>query len=128
MTTSEDIHDTALPVQKQLEAYNARDIDAFMKWWVADCKYYEFPARLLADGAAEIRARHIVRFQEPNLCGRLLHRSVVADMVVDHEIVTRTFPEGPGEIDVIAIYQVKDAKIHQAWFKLGTPRLHAGPA
>ncbi len=25
--------ETELPVQKQLEAYNARDIDAFMQWW-----------------------------------------------------------------------------------------------
>jgi hypothetical protein len=32
--------DVVLPVQKQLEAYNARDIDAFMPWWADDCQYY----------------------------------------------------------------------------------------
>ncbi|WP_244497033.1 hypothetical protein [Aureimonas sp. D3] len=26
--------DPAYPVQMQLKAYNARDIDAFMMWWV----------------------------------------------------------------------------------------------
>jgi len=41
-----------MPVQRQLDAYNARDIDAFMKWWADDCLYYEFPGRLLARGAA----------------------------------------------------------------------------
>lgn len=50
--------DIELPVQRQLDAYNARDIDAFMPWWSEDGHYYEFPDRLLARGAAEIRARH----------------------------------------------------------------------
>jgi putative hydrolase of HD superfamily len=36
-------HEIALPVQKQLEAYNDRDIDAFMIWWADDCQYYAFP-------------------------------------------------------------------------------------
>lgn len=114
--------DIAAPVQKQLEAYNARDIDAFMKWWADDCEYYEFPSRLLADGAAEIRERHVVRFQEPNLFGLLINRLSVANLVIDQETVTRTFPEGPGEVDVIAIYEVENGKIAKAWFKQGTPR------
>jgi hypothetical protein len=66
--------DTVFPVQKQLEAYNARDIDAFMLWWADDCQYYEFPDRLLASGAAEVRERHVIRFKEPNLHGRLVKR------------------------------------------------------
>ena len=39
--------DAEFPVQKQLDAYNNRDIDAFMPWWSEDCQYYEFPNRLL---------------------------------------------------------------------------------
>lgn len=31
---------TAFPVEMQLRAYNARDIDAFMEWWAADYQYY----------------------------------------------------------------------------------------
>jgi hypothetical protein len=112
------------PVQQQLEAYNARDIEAFMAYWTEDCEYYEFPSRLLAQGAAQIRERHVIRFQEPNLFGKLLHRSVVGNLVIDHEHVTRTFPEGPGGIDVLAIYEVVEGKIAKAWFKMGTPRLH----
>jgi len=114
-----------LPVQRQLDAYNARDIDAFMQCWAEDCLYYEFPSRLLASGAQEVRHRHVVRFEEPNLFGRLVNRMVVGNVVVDQEVVTRTFPEGAGEIDVIAIYEVEDGKIAKAWFKTGTPRLAA---
>jgi GNAT superfamily N-acetyltransferase len=114
-----------LPVQKQLDAYNARDIDAFMAWWAEDCQYYEFPSRLLASGAAEIRDRHIARFKEPNLFGTLIKRIAVANVVVDQEVVTRTFADGPGEIDVVAIYEIENGRIAKAWFKMGTPRLRS---
>ncbi|HEX2553481.1 MAG TPA: nuclear transport factor 2 family protein [Microvirga sp.] len=114
----------ALPVQRQLEAYNARDIEAFMAWWADDCRYYAFPATLLANGAGEIRERHVERFKEPNLFGKLISRAVVGNVVVDHETVTRSFPEGPGEVDVIGIYEVEGGKIARAWFKMGEPRLH----
>jgi hypothetical protein len=123
---SESIAPTAteLPVQKQLDAYNARDIDAFMAWWSDDCEYYEFPTRLLASGAAQIRERHVARFKEPNLFGKLIKRSVVDNLVVDQEIVTRTFADGIGEVDVLAIYQIEHGKIAKAWFKMGSPRLN----
>ena len=93
-----------------------------MACWSDDAQYFAFPDRLLASGAAEIRARHVARFQEPNLFGRLLKRIAVENIVIDHEQVTRTFPEGPGEVDVIAIYEVTDGQISRAWFKVGVPR------
>jgi len=114
------------PVQKQLEAYNARDIDEFMTWWATDCQYHAFPSTLLANGAAEIRERHVERFKEMNLHGVLLSRVIVGNVVVDHEAVTRTFPEGPGAIDVLCIYEVEHGKISKAWFKMGERRLHLG--
>jgi hypothetical protein len=124
MTSQAPISDSAaLPVEQQLSAYNARDIDAFMQWWADDCEYYEFPSRLLARGASEIRERHVTRFKEPNLFGRLIHRAVVGNIVVDQECVTRTFPDGPGEIEVLAIYEVVNGKIARAWFKMGHPQL-----
>jgi hypothetical protein len=112
-----------LPVQKQLEAYNARDIDAFMLWWADDCQYYAFPATLLAGSAAEIRERHIQRFKEPDLYGKLLTRIVVGNVVIDHEAVTRNFPEGKGEVDVACIYEVENGRIAKVWFKIGEPRI-----
>lgn len=112
-----------LAVQRQLEAYNARDIDAFMQWWAEDCRYYAFPDTLLAQGADAIRQRHLDRFTEPDLFGTLVTRMSAGNVVIDREVVTRTFPEGPGEVDVIAIYEVENGKIARAWFKSGTPRL-----
>ncbi|WP_137128790.1 nuclear transport factor 2 family protein [Rhizobium sp. FY34] len=111
------------PVARQLEAYNARDIDAFMRCWHEDCLYYAFPNEILAAGADDIRARHIERFREPDLHGRLLSRIVLGNLVIDHETVTRNYPQGRGEVDVVCLYEVENGLICKAWFKLGQPRM-----
>src|SRR6202790_1648510 len=99
MSTNDVCIDAEAIVQRQLDAYNARDIDGFMAVWAADAQYFEHPAKLLASGAAEIRARHIARFKEANLFGRLIKRMVVGNKVVDQEVVTRTFPGGTGHVE-----------------------------
>lgn len=113
-------------VQKQLDAYNARDIEAFMEVWAEDAQYYAHPSTLLADGAAAIRERHVLRFQEPNLHGLLVKRVVLGNTVVDYEKVTRTFPEGPGRLHVVAIYEVTGDRISKAWFLIGPKILDSG--
>ena len=116
--------DPTIPVSRQLDAYNARDIDAFMTWWAEDCEYYQFPSHLLARGTDAIRQRHVERFKEVDLHGSLTERIAVGNVVVDREVLTRTFPEGPGEVDVLAIYEVEHGRIAKAWFKIGTLRLY----
>ena len=110
-------------VQRQLDAYNARDIDALMATYAEEAEQFEHPATLLTRGAAQIRERSAVRFQEPNLHARLVRRIVAGKMVVDHEIVTRTFPEGAGTLEIIAIYEVQNGRITRAWFIPGTKTL-----
>jgi len=103
-------------VQRQLEAYNAKDIEALMATYAADAEQFEHPAKLLASGAAQIRERFSVRFKEPNLHAQLVKRIVAGNIVIDHELVTRTFPEGAGRIELVAIYEVQGGKIVKAWF------------
>jgi hypothetical protein len=106
-------------VQRQLEAFNGRDLDALMATYAEDAQQLEYPDTLLASGAAQLRARFEVRFQEPNLHARLIHRTVMRQVVMDHEEVTRTFPEGVGTIELIAIYEVREGKIAAARFIYG---------
>src|SRR4051794_27639752 len=106
--------DPELVVQRQLDAYNARDIDALLATYAPDARQYEHPAKLLATGAAEMRERMAQRFAEPNLHARLLQRVVMGNIVIDHEEVTRSFPEGPGRVDMVAIYEVVGGKIQSA--------------
>jgi hypothetical protein len=108
-----------LVVQRQLDAYNAKDLEAWLATHAEDAKQYELPGKLLASGHAEIRARSAPRFLEPNLHARLLSRTVLGKVVIDHESVTRTFPEGPGQVELVCIYLVEQGKIQSASFSFG---------
>lgn len=110
-------------VQQQLDAYNARDLDAWVDTYADDGKQFEHPATLVASGKAEIKARATIRFQEPNLHAKLLNRTVMENIVIDHEEVTRTFLEGTGSIRLVAIYEVKNGKIQSGSFVFGEKRL-----
>ena len=112
-------------VQRQLDAYNAHDIDLLMATYADDVQHFEFPSTLIASGAAQVRERLCVRLQEPNLHARLLARTAMGNLVIDHELVTRDFPEGLGTVELIAMYEVQGEKITQAWFKFGEKRLGA---
>ncbi|MCX6848218.1 MAG: nuclear transport factor 2 family protein [Verrucomicrobia bacterium] len=108
-------------IQRQLDAYNAHDLDALLATYAEDAQLFEHPATLLASGHSQLRARFALRFQEPNLHAHLISRIVLGRFVVDHERVTRTFPEGPGTIELIVTYEVVDGKIINAWF-LASPK------
>jgi hypothetical protein len=112
-------------VQRQLDAYNARDIDALMATYADDIELYEHPAKLLASGAAQVRERQAVRLAEPNLHAKLIQRMVMGNMVIDQEVVTRTFLEGTGRIELIATYLVRENRIAKAWFIFGGKILDA---
>jgi hypothetical protein len=113
----------ATVVQRQLDAYNARDIDALLATYGIDSQQYAHPGQLIAEGHAQIRARMSERFQEANLHAKLLKREVMGHVVIDHEIVTRTFPEGTGTQEMIAIYEVRDGLIRSASVALGLKTL-----
>jgi hypothetical protein len=110
-------------VQRQLDAYNARDIDALLATYATDAQQFEHPGRLVASGHAQIRERMAIRFREPNLHARLLQRVVMGNVVIDHEEVTRSFAEGPGRIELVAIYEVREGGIRSASIVLGKKTL-----
>lgn len=115
-------------VQRQLDAYNAHDLEGWLATYAQDAQQFEFPAKLLAAGHAEIRARTAPRLQDPLVHARLLKRSVMGSIVVDHEEVTRTFPGGPGRIGLVCIYEVRAGKIQNASFVFGEEVLDAARA
>lgn len=116
------MEDIARPVSAQLDAYNGRDLEAFMRCWADDCLYYAFPDELLAEGSAAVRARHAERFRDPDLHAQLIGRRVFGDIVIDQEVVTRAYDGRLGEADVMAVYQVRNGRIAKAWFVQGPAR------
>ena len=116
-TTAESV------VQRQLDAYNARDVDALVATYAEDAQQFEYPATLLTSGSAQLRERITARFSEPNLHARLIRRIVMGQVVIDHEEVTRTFPEGAGKLELVAIYEVRGDRIATARFISGPKTL-----
>ncbi len=115
-TLSEDV------VAAQLKAYNDKALDAFMACWHPEAEFYAHPDDLLAKGHAQVRARHELRFTEPDLHGELISRIALGDRVVDQERVTRNMDGVKMVLDVVAIYEIIDGLIRRAWFITGTPR------
>lgn len=114
-------------VQAQLDAYNARDIDALMSTYAVDAEQYALHGERLAKGHEQLRARFLERFLEPDLHARLLSRTSVANVVVDTELIYRNFPEGSGTLEMLCIYEVIDGRIQRASFVPGEKRLDAAP-
>ena len=106
-------------VQRQLTAYNAKDMEAWLSTYAVNAKQTTLHGELIAQGHEEMRSRIISRFSEPDLAARLLSRTVMNNIVVDFEVVTRNFPEGPGTIEMICIYEVVNGLIQNASFALG---------
>ncbi len=112
-------------VQDQLDAYNAKDLDALMATYAEEAQQFEYPATLLASGRTQIRERFAARFQEPGLHAELLRRITLGNVVIDHERVSQTFLEGAGAVELVAIYEVRDQKIVRATFVRGPKTMNA---
>ena len=57
--------------------------------------------------------------QHTALHAALLSRTVMGNVVVDHERITRNFPEGKGSIEMLGVYEVRGSRISKATFSLG---------
>ena len=110
-------------VQQQLDAYNAKDIEALLATYAPDAEQYTLHGELLAQGHAQIRTRFLTRFAEPDLQARLLSRIVMGNIVTDLELITRNFPEGLGTVEMLCIYELADGLIQKASFAIGEKRL-----
>ncbi|WP_052172576.1 nuclear transport factor 2 family protein [Psychroserpens jangbogonensis] len=100
-------------VQKNLDAYNARDIDAFLEDYADDVKLYAYPNTLRTDGKEAMRKSYKVWFEHtPDLRAFVKKRIVIGNKVIDEEQVTAN-----GKIfDAVAIYEVENGKITKVTF------------
>ncbi|MCC5922940.1 MAG: hypothetical protein JJT77_04060 [Crocinitomicaceae bacterium] len=99
--------------QQQLDAYNNRDIDAFMNCY--SVKIYSFPNDLIMSGWIDMKNRYQQMFAEtPDLHCLLLNRMVQGNTVIDQELVTRK--KGEPASNAIAIYKVTEHCIEEVYF------------
>jgi hypothetical protein len=118
------MNDYAALIQRQLDAYNNKDIEAWLSTYAEDAQQFALHGECLASGHEEMRKRMLVRFAEPDLHARLLSRAVMENIIVDHEVITRNFPQGKGEIEMLCVYEVQNGLIKTASFAVGQPKLY----
>lgn len=101
--------------QAQLDAYNAQDIDAFVACYTEGVEVFDLKTgERSGQGREWMRAAYAEMFARyPDCRAQVTTRSVVGNVVFDHELVT-----GRGEpLIVMAIYEVDpDGLIARVWF------------
>jgi hypothetical protein len=104
-------------VQEQVDAFNRRDVDAFMANYAPDAIHWEYPADTVFAGAARIRAHYTELFSDPDasrLHATVRERIVKGRFVIDEEYIVGLPADDP-HVSVI-IYEVVGGRIRNAWF------------
>ena len=85
-----DASPTVAIVQRQVEAYNRRDPEAFVACYSNDVRVFRMPAAEPAvSGRTELRDFYLKeRFNRPALHAEVRQRIAIGNKVIDHEHVT----------------------------------------
>ena len=101
--------------QKQLDAYNAQDLDKYVSYFAEDCVVSGLNGVPTETSRAAIRARYAKAFETfPENKAELKSRIVVGNTVVDHELVIRK--PGGEQFEIVAIYSFRDGLISRVDF------------
>lgn len=105
-------------VQRQLEAYNARDLQRFVATYSDAVQVFRPPAREpVINGKAALADFYAAqRFNLPALRADLVNRIVMGNKVIDHE---RIFGVREQPFEASAVYEVSGGLIQAVWFFQG---------
>ena len=101
-------------VQRQLNAYNARDLEAFLEPYAEDVELYDYKTgKLLGKGKESMRKDYAFFKQVPDLHCEIKARIVQGNVIIDKEIVTGF---GGPAMEATAIYHIENNKIRKVYF------------
>jgi hypothetical protein len=105
----------ALLAQRQLDAYNAHDLEAFLACYTEDVEVRDVRAgTVMLQGREALRARYGPLFARPALHAALVSRTALGeDVAIDVEKVRGL---RDGEVDAVAIYERRADLIARVWF------------
>lgn len=105
-----------LAVQRQLDAYNARDLARFVAEYTDDVLLFRPPQAepILAGKAAMAEHYATQRFNLPGLQAALVNRMVVGNKVIDHERISGI---GEAAVEAAVVFEVNPhGLICKVWF------------
>lgn len=105
-------------VQRQVEAYNAHDLEAFVACYGEAIEFRTLDGGVNpSTGIGPLRKAYADIFKRhPNLKVKILNRISQGGFVIDQE---QAEGMGPEPVTVVAIYQVTEGKIVRVWFVQG---------
>lgn len=102
-----------MTVQRQLNAYNARSLEAFLDTYSDDIELYTFPDKLRSKGKEALRTTYGDMFRNLTyLHCKIEKRIVFGNTIIDHENVRFN----DRNVQAVAIYEVKGGKIIRVTF------------
>jgi len=102
------------PVEAQLAAYNAQDVDAFVACFAEDVVIEDGAGKAISTGRATMRENYARMFATyPQNRAEILHRIVQGQYVMDHERITGRTPE---PYFAVAIYRIEEGLIRHVRF------------
>lgn len=100
-------------VQRQVNAYNARDLQAFLDTYTSDVEIYNEEGELTMKGHEQMRERYGPMFEKvTNLYCEIENRIVINNKVIDKEKVRFN----DRYLNAVAVYEVVDGKISKVTF------------
>jgi hypothetical protein len=101
--------------QKQLDAYNAQDLDTYVSYFTEDCIVSGLNGTPTETTRNAIKARYAKAFATfPQNKAELKNRIAIGNTVVDHELVVRA--PGGEQFEIVAIYSFRDGLIARVDF------------
>jgi len=102
-------------VQRQVEAYNNRDLKRFVSTYSETIAIFRMPSTEPSiSGKAQLAEFYSTqRFNLPKLRAEIVNRIVLGDKVIDHE---RVWGVRDTAIEVVAIYHIVGGLIERVWF------------
>jgi uncharacterized protein (TIGR02246 family) len=107
--------DNLILAQKQLDAYNAQDLETYVSCFAEDCVISGLNGAATETSRDAIKARYAKAFAAfPRNKAYLKGRVATGNIVVDHELVIRA--PGGEQFEIIAIYTFRDGLIARVDF------------
>lgn len=101
-------------VQRQVDAYNARDLDGFVATYADAITIFRMPsAEPSISGKVQLAKVYRDRFSAPGLHAEILARVALGNKIIDHERVPGIHAE---PIEAVAVYEVCSDLIEHVWF------------
>ncbi|WP_299185281.1 nuclear transport factor 2 family protein [uncultured Aquimarina sp.] len=100
-------------VQKQLDAYNKRDVNGFVDTYSDNIKVYNYPNKLIYEGKDRLKKGYASFFEQtPDLHCEVKKRIVYGNKVIDEEFLIMNGQKRKA----VAIYEVENGKIAKVTF------------